>query len=232
MRLIFRRLDIEMDLRHGCAAEMEFCPRCGYPGADGRFKRPGVGFEDILPDRGLGVAVAHAGTVGGTGQLPDQQRIDRVVGEFQGAEIDIVAAGVGSVQQFQLGRFGEDAAAVGTEIADQTVEDLPFVVPGVLVDFGDQERHPEAFDETEEILDGPVLETVEPGEDADQTGPGRIGFAAGLVEDETVARFLFRHPVGKFIADQPGDETFPQREMDQSDRLAGLRSYSQAAIWS
>ena len=153
----------------------------------------------------------------GTGQLPDQQRIDGVVGKLQSAEINVVAAGIGSVQQFQFRGFGKNAAAIRPEVPDQAVKDLPFVVPGVLVDFRNQERHPEPFNETEQILDGPVLEAVEPGQDTDQTGPGRIGFLAELVENKPVTRLVFRHAVRELVADQTGNEAVPEREMVSFD---------------
>ena len=57
-----------------------------------------------------------------------------IVREFQCPEINVVAAGVACVQQLQFGGFGEDAAVVRSEVADQRMENLPFVVPRVLVD--------------------------------------------------------------------------------------------------
>ena len=188
-------------------------PRGGDLRPDRAFQRPGIRFQNILPDSGLRRAVAHAGRISGTGKLTNDQRVYRIMRKLKSTEINVIRSGVACVQELQLRGFGEDTAAVGSKVPNQIVQYRPFILPGVLIDLCDHKGHSEPFNETEKVLDRPVLEDMQPPQNADQTAPGRIRFFASLVKNKPVPSFLFRHPCRVFITDQTRHETIPQGEV-------------------
>ena len=64
-------------------------------------------------------------------------------------EVNIVTSGVCRIEQLHLGLPRENSAAVRTETPDHAVQCLPFIFPGVLIDFRHDKRHSEPFDKTE-----------------------------------------------------------------------------------
>ena len=215
--LIFRGFHVKLHFRHRCPWRVvETHPRRNDLRVDGRLDCPCIGFEDVLSHGALRVSVAHPGGIRGRCELTDQERVDGSPGEFQDAEIHVVAASVGGVQELDFGVFGEDAAAVGTEGADQVVQDGALAVPCVLIHLGDHEGHPEALDEGKQVLDRPVLEDMQPGEDPDFALSRRVRLRAELVEDKTV--WLLGHAERTVGRDQTWDDAVPKREMPGIDR--------------
>ena len=216
-----------MNFRHRHAvAELKPRPRGGDLRADRRFDRAGVRFEDVLPDGRLRIAVAHPGGVAARSELPDQQRVNRVVAELQRPEIDVVAAGVCRVEQLDLGRIRENAAAVRPERTDDPLQHFALVLPGVLVDAGDDERHAEPLDEAEQVFERPVLQAVQPGQHPDFAAARRIRPPPVLVNDELIRNEL--HPVRKFLRHEARNHAVAQRE---AVRLDGLKPLDRAALF-
>ena len=196
---------------------MEHDPGSDDLRSDTGLQRTGIGFKNILTDLSLCRAVAHSCGISAACQLTDQKRINGIMGKLQCFEIHIVAAGIAGIQKLQFGCFCKDAAAVGTEIADQTVQDFTLVIPGILIDFGNHKRHTEAFNKTEQIFERPILKAVQPGKRADKSAPCRITFFAELMDDKTVFCLFFRHSVGIFIANQLRRKAVAQSKMMRLD---------------
>ena len=100
--------------------------------------------------------------------------MDRIVEEFQDAEID-VTGGIGGLNGDDVGSLGDQTAARGSEIADHVQQLGALVVERIVADLRQDERHAVSFDESQQVLEIALDETVEPGQGTDQTAADRIG---------------------------------------------------------
>ena len=170
---ILRRGAVDDKLRRGDGtAEIVFGPRLQQLRVDRPLQDPAVGFENILPDGTLRVALRESGGVARARGLAQNDLVHRRLEVFEQAEIGL--AGAGRIQQLELYVFRENSAARRAEIADQPFDEIFLPLECRFVDLRGDERHAVPFDEREQVFLPDRFETVKPGEWTDQAAPRRV----------------------------------------------------------